>query len=544
MSFEEMLEQILWEEPKIVQTKEGIKSVQKAELPEGFWGYWKIRKEEIKAMDISVSKYKNEWQLNRWGECKFREQANYSNIEIDENKLKGLKPYQIEAVKFLESVNGIGGIFDQQRIGKTIESIGYFILHPEIRPVICVVPATVKIQWQREIYKWTKEKAIILSGLTPYELKKADWYIINYDILATEKNEKLYGWYKELTKIGQAIIGDEIQKIGNEETIRTRAFKYMAKRILKKKNSSLIPLSGTPIRGKPKEFFNILNLLDSVTFNSSWNYKWLFCSPEHNGFGWSFDGASNIETLNKMIQPLMIRRLRKDVIKDMPDKQKTIVPLELEKVARKNYMEADLEFKKWVAKLKWSEAEGHISHLKQLAYLAKRKNVISWIKDFLEFSREKLVVGVYHKKVITDLMKEFKDTAVKLDGSCSDKERQKAIDKFQTDDKCKLFFGQIIAAGLGVNLSASSSVAFVEYPDVPADLEQFEDRIVNTIDIQDNLNIYYLVGEGTIDEDIVEMLNTKDDVVHRVVDGKEGGELFGEDKQDFLDGLLNKYKGE
>lgn len=469
--------------------------------------------------------------------------------KIDTSKLNNFYSYQIEGVQFLESVNGIGLVLDEMGLGKSAQSIGYGIIHPEIRPILVVCPASVKLNWKLEIEKWAKEDAYILYGEkpTPIVPRNYKWYIINYDILAygvydTNKSKKrlkeIKGWVDRFKELNiQGIILDECQLLSGT-TIRTKAVQKI-KKILNPK--MIVPLSGTPMRNRPSDFFNILNLVRPELFPNRWKYLWEFCNPKHNGFAWTFTGASNIEKLNSMIQPFIIRRTKEEVLKELPSKQKIIVPMELNELELKAYQEADRDFIQWVKDYiqhkKQDSLQGQIEKLKQLAYIAKRNSIIQWIKDTLN-SENKLVIFTYHRKALEDIYNQFKNKSVRLDGSSSTKERQEAIDNFQKNDKINLFIGQIQAAGVGITLTASNICAFLEFGYTPADHEQAESRIHRIGQKYNSVLAYYLVAKGTIEEDMMHMISNKYKVISEIIDGKDKGNFFD---NNFSNGILKNY---
>lgn len=453
------------------------------------------------------------------------------SVKVDETQLEKFYPFQIEGVKFLEARKGNGIIGDDMGLGKTAQALGYLKLHPEIRPTLIVCPATLKLNWRREIRLWMDrgERVDILYGMKELEglSRNPNIMIINYDIL------KAWLWKLLGLKI-KVIIGDECQQISNR-THRTSAFVELAEDIPHR-----IFLSGTPIRNKPAEFFTVLNLVNPIIFPNRWKYLHRFCDPEHDGYSWVFNGITNEKELRYKIRPLMIRREKKEVLKDLPEKVKIVIPLEPSKVEMEAYENANREFREWVKtcskKSEKLEIKNEIEHLKQLAYLAKRNQVIQWIKDYL-VTGEKLLVFAYHKKAIKDLYSQFSGCAVILTGETPLPERQRNIDSFQTDDKVRLFIGQIQAAGIGINLTAASAAAFVEFAWSPADHEQASDRLHRIGQEAETVFAYYLIANGTIENDIVDLLQRKQKVTSYVLDGKEKEFL----DQSLLDSLIDGF---
>lgn len=450
--------------------------------------------------------------------------------EVDRSRLpKELYEYQIRGVEFLEALDGTGGIFDDQGIGKTAQAISYAKLHPELNSVLIVCPATLKINWQREIYKWTGENSYIISGTQGQPLLKNiyRYFIINYDIL----------FHHIVTLISmnfQLLIGDEVQAISNPKAKRTKAFISLARIIPKR-----ILLSGTPMRNNAGNFFTSLSIIAPKEFTNRWKFLNRYMQSVYNGFTWVFKGSQNEEELHARIAPYIIRRTKKEVLPQLPDKTRSIIPFEMNIHAVKEYNNAENSFVTWANENARKKLEGqkHFEILKQVAYAGKRNDVITWIADFLE-TGEKLVVYVYHKEAIKDLYQIFKNISVVVSGDTSMKDRQKAIDDFQNKKEIQLFIGQIIAAGSGITLTAASNMAIVEFTSVPADIVQAEDRILRIGQNANKVSIYYLVASGTIEEDIALMIESKYKTIGKILDGKELGGMFN--NKDFLEELAER----
>jgi SWI/SNF-related matrix-associated actin-dependent regulator 1 of chromatin subfamily A len=441
-----------------------------------------------------------------------------------------LRPFQKIGIQWLESVNGIGLLADEMGLGKSAQAITYLYLNSELRPALVICPASIKINWSLEIKKWSNEESMILYGKKSTHINKSPWYIINYDILAEEKkinNKKVLldtSWIYKLASLGiKAIICDEVQFITSNTAIRSKAVVTL-KKILP--NVQFIALSGTPIKNRPSEFFTVLNLLSPKVFSNRWKYLHKFCNPKHNGFGWTFNGATNIDELQKLIKPLMLRRLKEEVLKDLPPKQRIIIPLETDKVALKNYEDATEQFKIWAKDHidKGLDLQINIDRLKQLAYLAKRNSVLKWLEEYPE---NKLVVTTYHKNTLEDLYTHFKKTSVYIDGSITGIERQKAIDTFQKDSKIKFIFIQILCAP-GMTLTAANATCTVEFAWSPADHDQLESRVHRIGQERDSVFAYYLIAPQTIENDIIKLIDTKQVVLGKLLDGKENDKIFNQ----------------
>lgn len=479
--------------------------------------------------------------LDRWGfemDPKFIEFLRKSKTSVNDVdadiEIPGLQmelfPFQKKGVNFIEARDGRALIGDEMGLGKTAQALAWLQLHPEKQPAIIVCPASLKLNWIREARMWMKEPNVqVVSGKKPYPII-GDIVIINYDILSN--------WVNALKDIHpKVLIADECHYFKNNGTKRTKAVKALGKNI-----PHVIALSGTPIVNRPIEGFNALRLIDSTVTPDFWTFARQYCGAKHNGFGWDFSGATNTEELHeKLTNTVMLRRLKKDVLQDLPDKIYSFTPMELNN--EKQYRRAEKNFIQWVKESKGiaaankasnAEALAEIEGLKQLAVKGKMKQSIEWIHNLVD-TDGKLVVFATHKFVIAQLMEEFGDVAVKVDGSVSGADREKAVDAFQNDESVRLFIGNIKAAGIGLTLTAASTVVFLELPWTPGELVQAEDRC-HRIGQKNSVNIYYLLASGTIEERIAAMLDQKRKVLDAVLDGKETeeGSLLSE--------LMKAYK--
>ena len=436
-------------------------------------------------------------------------------------KIPGLKgkllPFQKYGVSKIEQRKGRVLLADEQGLGKTIQALAWLQLHPELRPAVIVVPATMKFFWHNKIIEWlsSKEKITILSGKKPREIKKSSIIICNWDIL--------WEWSDKIKKTKcQVLIADEVQYSKNSKAKRTKALKKVGKGV-----KHIIALSGTPATSRPIELYNAIKLVDDTVIPDLWTYGKKYCGAHHNGFGWDFSGATNTQELHhKLINTIMIRRLKKDVLPDLPDKLYSFIPMEIDN--SEDYKKAKDNFLRWVEENKGIDAANRASNaeafsqmesLKQVAVKGKMTQAIQWVKDTID-TGNKLVIFATHKFVIDQLMSAFPNISVKIDGATAQSARGNVVDRFQMDDKIRLFIGNIKAAGVGITLTAASNVAFLEFPWTPGELAQAEDRC-HRIGQKNCVTIHYLLALKTIEEEIAYLLDSKRNVLGQVLDGKE-----------------------
>lgn len=483
-------------------------------------------------------------QLETWHKETF---PNGSQIQIDFDQLglSELYPFQQEGVKFLATKKGRAVLGDEMGLGKTVQAIGWLVYNKNSldKPALVVVPAAVKYNWKKEIEKWMHVTPFVISGNCDENMNTSELqsylhdkcssgiFIINYDILKSWKRVFLQ------MKIDTVIL-DECHYIKNDKALRTKATKEVGLSA-----PHVIALSGTPIINRPVEFYSTISLVNSRLFPSRWKYLQRYCGAKHNGWGWDFTGASNTDELYTIIsQSIMLRRKKIDVLKDLPIKQRSVIPLEI--TNRKEYEFAEDEFLTWLAEkggdvesAKQAETLVRIEKLKQLAFNGKANQVKEWIENYLDSTGEKLVVFCTHKKVIDYLEKQFKNISVKIDGSTSSVKRAEIVERFQTSKNVTLFLGNIKAAGVGITLTAASSVAFVELGWTPGEHDQAEDRIHRIGQEAESINAYYLIAEDTIENYISQLIDKKRKVLDQVLDGK-----FTIDEHSMLSELLTMYR--
>ena len=461
-----------------------------------------------------------------------------ANIEIP-SSLKGeLFPFQKAGVQFIENTNGRTLISDSMGLGKSVQSIAWTLLHPEKVPILVICPATLKVNWQREFEKWTSVKSYIINSKDTNLrcIKGIDAYIINYDIV--EKMKDL------LIKMNfQIIIMDECSAIKNVKAKRTKAINELVKGV-----PHILALSGTPLLNRPIEMYTTLKLLSPLNFGNYFEYASRFCGMHRTRWGLDVSGATNIQELsNKLRSTVMIRREKKDVLTELPDKTRVIVPQicdlkEYKKVENDlvNYLiETKNKTRLSAEKINQVEQLAKIEYLKQEAVKTKIPLFIEWCKDFME-NDEKLVIFAHHRSFIEKLMLELKEyNPVKIMGGMSSEEKQKSIDSFQNDKNCKMFIGSITSAGMGITLTTASHLVFLELMFVPALHDQAEDRILR-IGQKNACTIYYFIAEDTIERDIYNLLQSKRKIFQELMQDKNN--IIENTDNNILNDLINKLE--
>jgi len=447
--------------------------------------------------------------------------------------------YQKQGVRRMERFDIRALLADEMGLGKTLEFLAtYRRNHKTCSPAVVVCPASLKWNWAREAMMHIGVRAEIAEGRTPPRQGrfKPDHrlVIINYEILPY--------WMDWLEDLDPQLIGiDECQYIKNRDTQRTKAVKHLCRG-----RPHIVGMSGTPLTSRPAELYPMLNILMPDMFNSFMTYAWDYCKPRRTPWGWEYKGATNLDELHELLtETCMIRRRKADVLDQLPDKTRIVVPFELSKDGRKEYDYAENNFMRWLAKSQGKARAASarkaaqlvkMGYLKRLAASLKYDQTTTWVDDFFDNSDGKLVLFGVHKKIIQPLVERYKSSCVLVDGSVSGRKRQVAVDKFQGKDKIRLFVGNLQAAGVGLTLTAAHNAAFCELGWTPGEHTQGEDRI-HRIGQENAASCYYLVARNTIEEDLCLVLQEKQAVLEATLDGAGSG-----DDLDIFDQLTERIK--
>lgn len=433
--------------------------------------------------------------------------------------------YQVIGVNYALNVNRVL-IADEMGLGKSCMAIGV-INYKRYTKTVIVCPATLTYNWLKELKTWLVDfddyKIQIISGKN-YHPRNANIYIVSYDMLISPK----LSWMSDKNIKFDCIIADEAHYLKKGSTQRSKAFKRLVKRV-DPNSDKVILLSGTPSLNRPIELYNLLTILkyDIKYFD----YINRYCDATEGEFGLNNKGASNLDELQyKLRQTCMIRRLKADVLTELPPKTRQIVYCDPSKYNKLIDKESKLISKSAMDMMEYDDIIGFLSHMdysditEMTAYrkataLAKIPDAISQIDDIL-VNTDKVVVFAHHREVIDKLYEHYTSiSSVKLYGGMSDSEKQDAVDRFQTDPLCKIFLGGTRAAGVGITLTAASVALIIEMDWTPGIMLQVEDRI-HRIGQVGNVLIKYMVVDGSIDALLAKTLMQKTSVLTQMFDSK------------------------
>ncbi len=461
-----------------------------------------------------------------------------------------LRPFQRIGIRWLE-LNGFRGLLgDQMGLGKTVQSIGLFQLLKKQAleagvtkdpRVLIVTPAAVKINWTRELKRFTGKLPYMLYGEQPenWHLKELlggnhEFTLVNYDIISTVHKHKTtkkmadgreisaeqsrFLWIEFLNAaFFDMVILDEVHYIKNTDSNRSKAIRQL-------ECEKLVGLTGTPVLNRPGELWSFLTMLEPEKF------------PSHDGFlqTYTWDGKQprNVEKLRDSLKTCMLRRKKSDVLKDLPPINRINEYHELSPKAKSQYkkiMEGIYEtLREWNPEAAGSEQKINnilvqMLRMKQVVSIDKVDHISDMAIDLSDSDTNgkagKVLIFSQFKPVVKEVAKRLGNEAIAYHGDMSQGERQAAVDEFCASDEKKFLVGTIQTMGTGLNLEVANNVLFTDLDWTPANHSQAEERAYGRLSNPHNINAYYLLADGTIEDDIQQLLAEKMAIIEQTTEG-------------------------
>jgi SNF2 family DNA or RNA helicase len=416
---------------------------------------------------------------------------------------------------------------DDMGLGKTTSAV-IASIEADVKKVLIVCPASLKINWKREIANYSDKKVLIVEGRKWGST--FDYYIINYDIIknyhTTDKSEDSDDYKLLVNEKFDLAIVDEAHYISNATANRTRLLNDVLEQIPR-----VWLLTGTPMTSRPINYFNLLKIVESPLTLNWQSYVRRYCKGYQFNVGarkvWNTSGASNLDELRERTKNLVLRRMKTDIL-DLPEKIVTPVFVEL---TSKMYDEELEDFTRITNDKKEDETItvtlNRLMKIRQLIAYEKIPYTCELIDRCLEQGK-KVIVLTNFTMSLDMLHEKYKKNSVTLDGRMSKDKRQENVDRFQTDDKIKVFIGNIKAAGVGITLTAAEVVIMNDLSFVPADHAQGEDRAYR-YGQKNSVLVYYPVFENTVEKIIYNILQKKKNVIDQVMGDGEYSESFSKD---------------
>lgn len=436
-----------------------------------------------------------------------------------------LYSFQKEGIQFAIDHNCRLLFADEMGVGKTIQAIALCQLYKEDWPVLVICPGSMKYSWRSEVSKWlgiTNEKQIqVINSSNDIIRKRASFYIVSYDLI-----RRITNVIKQF-KFNFVIL-DECHCIKSIKTQRSQNIIPIAQ-----SSKRLLLLSGTPLLARPSEGFAVLNCLRPDIFDSFGSYGRRYC---YNGIKKQrnyFSGASNTKELNLIMNKIMIRRLKKNVLSQLPPKRRQKIEIDCdEKYIEKIVLLPNTMNKQYFNNIKEQEKVS-TPDLYRLTALAKLNGICEYVKSLLD-NEIKFLLFAHHQFVLDkleELAKERNVGYIRIDGTITGQNRFESVQKFQTNSECKMAILSITAACTGITLTEASMVVFAELTWTPAIMIQAEDRAHRIGQEHQCVDVVYLYGKCTLDEYIFSKLSEKIKVVSKTLDDDE----IDQDFQDIVD---------
>lgn len=451
-------------------------------------------------------------------------------LDVPHNMLIEPYEYQREGIAYaLEKKRCIMG--DEPGLGKTAQAIGVLTITKAF-PALVICPASLKVNWQRELKRFGGLNAVILGDDNRstwqrfWELKTRDGrpcaevFITNYESLRKFFVQKIRREgrftlksvdFDERKDLFRTVIIDESHKCKTSSTQQSKFVQGIAQG-----KEYVLELTGTPVVNNNTDLIQQLTIMGRLDdFGGYSKFMGRYCAGERK--------SSHLKELNYLLrQKCFFRRLKKDVLTQLPDKTRSYLITDIDN--RKEYKTAERDVINYLIQYKDADDEKiqktirgavmvKMGILKQISARGKVQAAIDIIHNTID-GGQKLIVFCFLKEVVQQLKQEFRD-AVCVTGSENDKQKQWAVDRFQTDAACRLIILNYRSGGVGLTLTAASNVLFVEFPWTYSDCCQAEDR-AHRNGQKNAVNCVYLLGDGTIDEYMYKLIQTKKDIANGV----------------------------
>lgn len=502
-----------------------------------------------KAIEVSFANLGgNRWMKLKCGHLvkadtvKTTEGFDYSNWTSASGKV--IFPYQVEGIKFIEQAGGRALIADEPGLGKTIQALGFVYAHAEeVTPCLWVCKTTLKLQALKEALDWCGPGFMgqIIENPRSFIIPNLKLYIISMDLLRNMPTEKI-------EKIGfKTVVADEIQHFKNPDSTRTAELRKLVSQA-----EYFIPLSGTPWKNRGQEYFPVLNMLDATRFSSYENFKnrWVDYYLDTKTGKWRQGGIKDIPKFREYTKDMVIRRMRDDVLPDLPKILREIRYIDMEALYKDAYDKAE---ERIANQLKAAIIDGEdpkniasqIMALKHITGLAKCAVTIEDVCEWLEQTPDEAKITIFHHHIdvgdnlqrgdghaYTGLDKFLTENgwnkSLRLFGGKGPDERNNVIEAFKNDINNRVLIASTLASGEGLNIQFCQNAIMMERQWNPANEEQAELRFSRPLTWGDyppylqsflfhedktpkqpSIRVPYMIADGTVDSMLTDIVERK-----------------------------------
>ncbi|KAG9339534.1 hypothetical protein JZ751_023677 [Albula glossodonta] len=434
-------------------------------------------------------------------------------------------------------------------LGKTLQAISVAYMYRKEWPVLIVVPSSLKYPWIEEMEKWIPELNpedinLVENKMDVSGIGSSKVTVLGYGLLTTDARTLVDALTKQNFRV---VVVDESHYLKSRNAARSKILVPLIQ-----KAERAILLTGTPALGRPEELFMQIDALYPRRFGTWSDYAKKYCNAHYRFFGnrrqWDCRGASHLDELHQRLSEIMIRRLKSQVLTQLPPKIRQRIPFDLPKDGAKEAYASFEEWEKLMRKLDsdagvddnpFVEVMGLITRMYKQTAIAKAGAVKDYIKMMLENEKLKFLVFAHHLTMLqacTEAVIEAKARYIRIDGSVPSSERIHLVHQFQNDPDTRVAILSIQAAGQGLTFTAATHVVFAELYWNPGHVKQAEDR-AHRIGQTSSVHIHYLIAKGTFDTVMWGMLNRKETVTGSTLNGKKEylkADIGDKEKWDFL----------
>ena len=459
---------------------------------------------------------------------------------VPESLRSRMFPFQIEGVKYGLSRGGRVLIGDQMGLGKTVQALALISCYREEWPCLILVPTSLRDAWHEALRRWLDVRpgliASVGSGAEAHKINAATFAIVPYSLVG-----KMQG--KLAARNFQVVVCDESHFIKDAKAQRTKAVVPLLKAARR-----AICLTGTPALSRPVELYSQVEALRPNVFTKFTEFAQRYCSGSR--FGWQ--GCENPDELYAIISRLvMVRRLKRDVLTQLPPKRREQVYIALDKKteayremkAVQEQLQRLRDHAKDNGLLLGAGGDGKMNveekRLMNAYYVASAKAKATSVQDYLETlldgsgAGDKFLFFAHHKELLdaaSAILRKRKTQFIRIDGATPTSERGGLVQQFQTVDAIKVAVLSIKAAGMGLTLTAASTVVFGELSWTPGDIVQAEDR-AHRIGQASSVLVQFLHAKNSVDDVMWGSVQNKLENLGQVLDGRGGDHLEIHDDQ-------------
>ncbi|XP_028600619.2 DNA annealing helicase and endonuclease ZRANB3 isoform X3 [Podarcis muralis] len=450
---------------------------------------------------------------------------------LPENLKDKLLSFQKKGIVFALERGGRCMIADEMGLGKTIQAIAITYYYKNEWPLLIVVPSSLRYPWVDEMEKWIPELSpedivVIQNKTDTWRIPTSKVTVLGYGLLTSDAKTLTEALYKQNFKV---VVVDESHYMKSRNASRSNILLPIVQNATR-----AILLTGTPALGRPEELFMQLEAICPRKFGTWNDYAKKYCDAHFRFFGkrrqWDCRGASNLDELHHLLSDIMIRRLKNEVLTQLPPKIRQRISFDLPQTAS---TELNASFEEWEKLMRASNLDSAESDFFQVMSLitsmfkqtaiAKAGAVQDYIKMLLQNDKLKFLVFAHHLSMLqacTEAVIESKARYIRIDGSVPSAERISLVNQFQKDPDTRVAILSILAAGQGLTFTAATHVVFAELYWDPGHIKQAEDR-AHRIGQCSSVNIHYLIANGTLDPLMWGMLNRKANVTGTALNGKK-----------------------